>query len=194
MDTKLISRTKKAFTLVEILAVMAIIGVLAAISVAGLVFLRSVVELDQATDNIVSIFRTYQNKARNSAISENRFHSTGSVPQSKVDGFGIHFNLSPQYFSIRYCYDTGTGFDCTGFETNQTRPEAYGNVTVTATPGSCKILVFERLTGQVYAMNNQSSSTLITTGVCTIVIRHPLLSTTRELIVDLDADNIRPAN
>ncbi len=59
---------KKAFTLLEILIVMTIIGLLIAIGTGGLLVLRENTEAEQATNEVLALLKETQTKAKNNTI------------------------------------------------------------------------------------------------------------------------------
>jgi len=74
---------KQGFSMLEILLVMAIIGVLLAIGTAGLTTLRVNMEAQQAINEVTSNIKDTQNKAQNDTVN-----TTATIEQLKANVFG----------------------------------------------------------------------------------------------------------
>lgn len=185
----------KAFTLVEIMVVMAIIATLLVVGIGSFSLLRNSVELDQATNEFISIIRTMQNRARNSATSAVLAALNPTNPLlARVDGFAVYIDSTSQY-SLRYCFASAgagsTTYNCSGYELPNAKPATYSNITVQAVGGgSCNGIVFDKLSGDISGISSPNA-TAVDTGTCRYRLTHSLLLSYREILVNLASNNIQ---
>lgn len=181
--------TVKAFTLIELLTVLAIIAALIGIGAGGLTALRDTVELNQFTNDFATAIRSIQSRARNGLVSETRFNSTGSIPQARVDGFAVSFITN----SFNYCtrsVSAGTvSYNCSGQEAPFSVAFKIPANIVPSSSTNCRVVLFPRLTGDIAGMPSATSSP-VDTGVCTITITQTKSGQTRQILIDFANNNI----
>jgi len=69
---------RKGFTLLEILIVMAIIGVLIGVGTSGLMRLRDTMSAEQGVNQLSSYLKSEKNRAKNNVIDEGKLRANGS--------------------------------------------------------------------------------------------------------------------
>ena len=82
-----------AFTLVELLVVLGIVGVLFGTGLYGMSQFRSSMEADQGTNQVLSILRAEQNKAKNNVVVESDLLSKIAITDYSNYVFGIRFHF-----------------------------------------------------------------------------------------------------
>jgi len=170
---------KPAFTLVEILVVLAIIAMLLGAAVNGLGQLRGNMEAEQATVQLMSYLQQQQNQAKNNVIDYNNLPpAVSSGISNKALATVIHFDsTTPSNVKIQqeYCWkDLGsaatwiaaitTGKCTTASDIPSIAGVTYTSLTPSPVPvpalsNPCKYVVFENLTEQVYTYD--STNTLL---------------------------------
>ncbi len=80
---------KKGFTLLEVLIVMAIIGILIALGAGGMIIWRENTEASQATEEILSVFKEIQTKAKNNTIPSGHITEPGQFAQVNSRNYGF---------------------------------------------------------------------------------------------------------
>lgn len=183
--------------MLELLVVLAIIATLSAIGIGGLTVLRTTVLLNQATNELVSLLRLGQARARNGAVSEMRFIATNSIPASRVDGFAFYFD-SATTFSARYCYASGStgsiNYNCSGVEATMSAavliPNGLNEITVQPVDISvCRGVVISRLNSDWAGISGPTSAAR-QTGTCVIRITHLQLGQSRDISINLGENSI----
>lgn len=183
----------KAFSMLEMVIVLAIIAVLMGLGWTGLINFRSTAEMQNAYSELVSVIKSQQNKAKNSVSSK----SDGTTPY-----FYALFFANNKYYAFN-CGDNNTpnniaqNVRCTKDSTVIFRLLPADIKLVPDT--GCTGLGFTRLSGRFVSLalpanNLDSISTFDTTytysGVCNIKISHTQISTERLVEINLNTSNV----
>lgn len=195
-----------AYTILEVMVVFAVIAVLAGIGITAMVSFRSLVQLQEASSGFVSTLRTVQNMARTGALVEdnpsryiNAANCTSiinaearSACSRRADAFAVYFDSDDNY-SIRACTINGNGYACSYMYQDQAKPREFADIVIrpTATSqDSCRVIVFERLTGAIYSMGNLNDTSKQVSGECVLEIRLNEFDK-REVFINLTTSSIR---
>lgn len=175
----------KAFSLLELIIVMAIVAVLMAMGAFFLVRYQSSVQLQSAYTYTVSSIRTIQNKANNSA--------SVTVGSNRVspDIFAVRFNNNQM--NPFYClYSSGGALtNCNVYPTSGI--EQFENTYNVNATSDCTGIGFTRLGLDTLTFTNSAftgNGTTTTTGTCTITLTHKTTGDSRTLRVNLDQNKI----
>ncbi len=187
----LLTIKEKAFTIIEILAVMAIIAVISGLGIWGMTLFRQTAVIEQTLSNVVSSLRTAENRARNNISSQVLQVATEDVLSSAVDGYAIFFDSSENY-SLRYCLKTETFTDvvynCRGIEIAELKPKEFSDVIIGTVENDCLGVLFTRGAADYLKMSNEIA-TPSNEDKCTISIKLEAGTSTREVVVDLVGNN-----
>jgi prepilin-type N-terminal cleavage/methylation domain-containing protein len=175
----------KAFTMMELLIVMAIVGLLLAAGSAGLLRLQASMAAEQATNQLLSFIKVEQNNAKNNVVEvaklpENLADPTKDVRNHQFDYvFGIRFEFNENStFTKSICWreiETTTGWpsptDTRNCQTAETIVipgiTKYANIS-----GSyCKDIIFENLTEKIIIIDPSNTDCRI--GIETDVYQAP---------------------
>jgi prepilin-type N-terminal cleavage/methylation domain-containing protein len=185
-------RNYTAFTLLELVVVMAIMAVMAGIGIQGLIIFRQTIQFQQTETDVITIMNTVRNRARNSVASDDLVAGSIALPDAVVDGYAIGF--AANNYSLRRCSMTVVFGDrqvsCINVEDSDMKPTTLDPVNVFMLDSTkCRALFYERLTGDISALANLTSNT-DDIGVCTIRVQHsnnPAL--VRDIVIDLVNNN-----
>jgi len=181
----------KAFSLLEMIIVLAILAILMGLGWSGLINFRSTAEMQNAYSELVSVIKSEQNKAKNSVSST----STGTTPY---------------YYALFFANNKYYAFNCAKPSSSSgiTRCTKDTTVTFRQLPADIKInpdsrcagLGFEILNGKFVAFTLANTGSLDTinsfdtvyesTGTCNIKIDHDLISTEKTIEINLDINSI----
>jgi prepilin-type N-terminal cleavage/methylation domain-containing protein len=186
----------KAFSLFEIIMVMAIVAILMGLGWSGLMTFRATSEMQNAYSELVSVIKTEQNKAKNSLSAG----TEGVTP----DHYSI-FISGNQYFAYN-CRKTSTvnnNVRCTKDSTFIARilPQ---DITInpssnTAATPFCKGIGFTRLTGKFVSFEavpdnlndvNAFDTTFKGEGICTIKLFHTMVNAEKNIELNLDINSL----
>jgi prepilin-type N-terminal cleavage/methylation domain-containing protein len=181
---------KRAYTIIELIIVLGLIGALSAIGILGLSAFRQATQTQGAANEFLSNIQNYENMARNSIPSQVRT-GTGLLGD-RVDGYAIFFTTTN--YSLHYCIDqrSSTGrFNCQGIESANEKINEYRSVTIYPRPADfprCRGILFERRSGLIYSMSDLIAAPL--KGVnCNIEITHVSNMTKKVVIFNLIANS-----
>ena len=161
---------KKAFTLVELLVVMAIIGAMLAMGIYAMVQFRRTIQLQQATSQILGIIKETQNLAKNNTLAKD------------VTADPNFNNLSFGYFLVFKDFNIyrtlgkrvqGPGQNWTirdPLTTNGLKSDIFGDVQII--PDNCYAVVFINLTGDIIIQQTQASIPQDLNTSCRLQIKH----------------------
>lgn len=152
-----------------------------------MVIFRQTAQLDQAEREITSLLLSYQNKARNSVVSESLYATTGDKIAAKADGFAFYFDNSTGAVTVRYCIRPGgsTSYNCSGVEVANPIPPELGMIKFTSGGGSCSGILFKRVSGDISAMSAITAVPSDTVPVCVLTITHVEAGRTRTMNIDV---------
>lgn len=176
-----------AFTLLELVVVMGIVSIMAALGIQGLIIFQQTVQFQQAETDIVTVLNDVRNRARNSVASNELADST-SLPNAVVDAYALGF--AANNYSLRRCSITASfgnkQASCINVEFPDMKPEVLTAVNIFPTdPGKCRAILFERLNANIAALPALVAN-LDEVGTCTIRIQHSNNpSLVREIVIDL---------
>jgi type II secretory pathway pseudopilin PulG len=164
----------KAFTLIELVMIMAIIALAFILSILGLTRFRANIELNTAHTNIISMFSDMKNNSTNAASTS----SNGVL--SVIDLFGIMTSADNIYpihcdgnsdFSIYSCVTTS---DISRIILTPVRVSG----------GTCPTRIgFKRLTSDLVTIS--STGGVSNTGTCTVLLQHSFTNETKTITIDL---------
>lgn len=147
----------RAFTLIEVMVVLAIIAALSGLGITALIQFRNGVELNNGIFQLNSILQTAENNARNAT-------STGGTAGSTPDYYVLEFGATS--IQTKSCNKQGTsGTTCTNNEVIN-EPAGVDWYTTTTTP--CVGIAYEKRSGDL--VFRQANGTIVTTGQCRISI------------------------
>lgn len=166
-----------AFTLLELIIVMAIVGIMSALGIQGLVLFRQTTQFKQAEADVITVFNNVRNKARNSVASGSLVSDSTLLPDAVVDGYAIYFENDT--YSLYRCDQFVNQWgvlmgDCEGgLEEDDIKPRSLQEVNVFPLhSATCVGLFFERLSGEIYAMERTYRDSLENSGKCVYRIQH----------------------
>ncbi len=183
----------KAFSMLEIIIVLAVLAIIMGLGWSGLITFRSTAEMQNAYSELVSVIKSEQNKAKNSVSSK----SDGTTPY-----FYALFFANNKYYAFN-CGDNNTpnniaqNVRCTKDTTVIFRLLP---VDIKLTPDTgCAGLGFTRLSGRfasiaLPANDLESIASFDTTysysGTCNIKITHSQLTTEKLIEINLNTSNV----
>lgn len=202
--------TFKAYTLVELIVVMGIIGVLITLSITGLVGLRESSRLNKNVQDFTSESKTFLSRARSNVYDKTEVLLTGQdVSCSSIattpfapDAIGYYFDPNAHDAKTIKCASTSIStqgnFCCTPVTNTSTFKQGDKNITYSA---SCSGVLFEYSTGQIYRFNPQSqgnidvtpnSSTLVNAvkQQCEVTIKNELINYSKNILFDSENNAI----
>lgn len=138
---------KKGYTIIEVLIVLAIIGVLLALSMAGLTQLNRVLQADQASKDFISIIKETKNFAKNNNVSQETDRTKLLTHQ-----FGYKLDFSGGTIKRSLCNKvygaSWQGASCP--DAIDLKPQTYSNIIFKVV--NCDAVIFENLTETVAFM------------------------------------------
>lgn len=162
-------KIKSAFSLLELVVVLAIVAVMMSLGITSLVELRNRTMLKQAVDNMIQNFNTTRNSARNSVIDRGQL-GTGLTDlaldkaildqSDAIDYYAIILNYGTDgdYYKGS-CKSTGVGttYTCTFDKTAKLKGAAYESVKVNAVADTCNTIIFNMGRGNIGYLASDSS-------------------------------------
>jgi type II secretory pathway pseudopilin PulG len=199
-----------AYTLVELIVVMGIVGVLITLSLGGLVGLRESSRLNKNVQDYVSEARSFLSRARNNVYDKAEIDLLGTEASCSTiattpfipDAIGYYFNTSTKEPQTIKCAATSLStqgnFCCTVVNDVDTFKQGDNNITYTA---DCDGVLFEYSTGQIYKFNPGSKGNVTVTpgasitinGVkeqCTVTLKNETVGYSKEILFDSDNNAI----
>jgi prepilin-type N-terminal cleavage/methylation domain-containing protein len=151
-------KTSKAFTLIELMIVMAVIAGLSVLGIVAIIQFRQGVRINNAVFEFNSIFQTMSNKARNAASISGQ---AGVAPDYYV------LELLDSSFQVKSCQRTAiaNAVVCSNHE-QILEPADIDWYTGIANP--CRSIGFERRTADIVFI--QPTGTILNSGECIIFI------------------------
>jgi prepilin-type N-terminal cleavage/methylation domain-containing protein len=180
---------KQAFTLLELLVVMAIMATMAGLGIQGLIIFRQTVQFQQTESDIITSLNTVRNMARNGVASQELKLTGGGLSNAVVDAYALHF-VDGNY-SIYRCRITrafsGDQASCTNLEKANLKGESLTEVNVVPVDAEkCSTLLFIRLSGDVQSLPGSLVGGPDDTGECVFTISHSLNDQLqRDISIDL---------
>lgn len=149
---------KKGYTLVELLAVLAIIMILIAAGTAGLLQLRRNMDADQDGKNLVSILKATQTLANDNAIDINDVNNNSSTFINNIYGYLLFFDGSTVKRSICHrLFSDSWGISslssCTPNPAEDLQPQNFANISLVPKNFDCNAVLMENVTGKFYFLN-----------------------------------------
>lgn len=182
-----------AFSMLEIVLVLAVLAILMGIGWTGLINFRSTAEMQNAYSELVSVIKTVQNRANNSVSS-----TSGLIP----DFYVLVFSQN-RYYSFNCCYNDRcirtsptNSLICTKDETINYRVLP---ADIVITPDSqCRGMGFGRLTGKFISLavpsidsnTTRFSSNIQETGICKVEISHTQIASKRDIEFNLNINSL----
>lgn len=156
----------KAFSVLEILIVLLIIGALIGLGVYSLLQLRRVLEADQATKDFISIIKETKNLAKNNSINEDT-----DKARLLTHNFGYKLLFNNNTISRALCRKPfGYAWDSASVlcdEAINLKNSRYGNILLEPIANNCNAVIFENLTEKMFLLRD---NTLILDNQCRIKI------------------------
>jgi hypothetical protein len=174
---------------------MAIVAIISSLGALGLNSFRETSLLQQANADFIASFKSIQNAARNSSISQRLLANTNNVLLSRPAGWGIFFENGGGY-SLRYCTTqvvTGvTQYNCSNYEYPSLKSSTFNEVTVTSSvKPKCTGILFISGTSDIAAMSS-SVAAPDNTGTCTInTYMTGSGADFRDIVIDLNENNLQ---
>jgi len=176
---------KNAFTFLELLIVMSIIALLFGSGVAGLLRLRASMEAEQATNQLLSILKAEQNKAKNNVNNVELGSSFPDISKKQFDyvfGVWLHFTGALDFkLEKRICWrliSPGASWTTPIATRNCTSPEeiSISGAAInfsTIVPGytPCIDIIFENLSEKIFIITPTSGDCKI--GIETETFKSP---------------------
>ncbi len=200
----IITKHTQAFTLLEAIIALAVITMVFAAGVSGVMRIRYSIELQNAYSETISYIEDLQNKAQNGAASSAFMSATPDLFDRQLektpDFHAIYFYTFN--FMYRVCKKTGANLDQVlcytevnpGLKIDGTSPLRF---TVQSNTGvNCGLIGFERRTADIKVLPYLSGTTIAdaTPGnniICTITVTHSKLSgVSKKIEIDLEANTI----
>lgn len=152
---------KKAYTLVEILVVMVIVGVLTAMGVYAYNYFKKVVEINQSINSVASSIKETKNFAKNNSI-------TGDVPAPDLLNKKLAYKIDVVNNTLRRSFcsipitqnwdDSNLIVSCyASYKDIDLKQKLHDNVVFTAISGQCDNIIFENLTGKIIFRSGNSA-------------------------------------
>lgn len=159
---------KTGYTLIELLAVMAIIGILISLGIQGLLMMRSTIEVQETSKQAISMFSLMKNSAKNDVRKSNELNFKGY--RYRVDGDNhidrctiVGYATSNPWDCV-YDVEIENSFIGSNFELNV--GVGVDDDPIQGVP-KCRAIYFEHLTGDVL-VETDSGSTLPSNAKCYI--------------------------
>lgn len=186
----------KAFSMLEIVLVLAVLAILMGLGWTGLINFRSTAETQNAYSELVSVIKTIQNRANNSVSST----STGVIPD-----FYVLFFSQNKYYSFNCCYNSScsrasasTTVRCTK-DTTLSYRQLPADIRITP-DSNCAGIGFGKLNGKFTTFSlptgtnldsiNSFGSTISQNGTCNITLSHNLISSKRTIEFNLNNNSL----
>ena len=180
---------KRAFSLLEILVVLAITAVVMALGTYSLLSFRNFTQVQNGYTNLVSLLKQQQNKAKNSISSEAKRDQSGSILDSIPDFYALSFTENK--YSLYYCDKVGNDRVNCFIENSQSIDQReFNSIEIQLEcEGGLLGLAFEKLSGDIIGFDESGNFTSL--GVCDITIGHVQFGSQRTIQVNLTENNIK---
>ena len=166
---------KNGFSLIEMLVVMAIVGMLFGVGTAGLMRLQDTMRAEQGVNQLSSILKSEKNKAKNNVIDEAVLKSTNPTVfrdlNNYILGTKLRFDITnhPGIVYKSLCWrDLTLAWGIFGNCTAEEEISLVGGISF-ANPTSplygCQNVLFENLTEQIYLFPKRDCTLDIITGI-----------------------------
>lgn len=184
-------RKKKAFSLLELVMVLAIIAIIMGLGYQGLIDFRATSEMQNAYADFVGNLKILQTDAKNVV-------NTSSTTGTPADIYAIFISSSSYKFFDCYKASFGNSLNCSVDKSLSTLAQ---NPNIVFTPGSgCSGIGFSKLTTDIVSLNTSAdiqNSTSFTAGSnnpqpssCKITITHKLLQSSQKTItINIDKNS-----
>lgn len=165
---------REAFTLVELLVVMGIIGSVMVLGIWGMLSLQRTVELQQASSDINAILKETRSKAENNVFPAS-FTVTDNVSYDDVYAYSVRFGQDAEglsYVGRDLCIWNDPNWDCTEIDGSLNPENIFTDIKYVSSGEDdlCAAIMFVNLTGDMLIDNG--SGGYITDGTCDIFIKH----------------------
>lgn len=193
-----------AYTIVELIVVMGIVGMLIGLSIGGLVGLRESTRLNKNVQDFVSESKSFLSRARNNSYDKAEIDLIGTEATCSSiattpfvpDAIGYYFNTTTKEPQTVKCVSTSLStqgnFCCTVISDIDTFKQGDKNITYTA---NCDGVIFEYSTGQIYKYNpGNPGNVTVTPGTsitihavkeqCTVTLKNEMINYSKEILFD----------
>lgn len=172
----------RGFTLLEILISMAILGTLAVLGIWGILTLRRSVELQQSTNDLVSVIKETRSTAKNNTITKN------VDTDNYIYGYVLEFtpNSIQRFLCAKDINSLVDVWNCITPGEQIIADFLYTQINVvTSGSAQCKKILFENLTGEIRIITaTPTASTPFSDGYCEIDLIHKQNSNKKTVFVD----------
>ena len=168
------SKNLAAYTIVELMVVMVIIGVLMGLSIYGMLQFRRITEADQAVKDLVSVIKETKTRAKNNTIDTQ--NNDPKLLFTNNFGYIIRFVAAQDQVFRSICNKRASEplwnplVDCPvlGFQKDVLKQSSFTNITYN-TSGTCDAILFENLTERMFLVKS-SSLVLLPTTSCEVKV------------------------
>jgi len=177
----------KGYTLVEAIVVMAIIVIITALGIYGIVAYKATVELSGVYTDVSTALKTQRNKANNSVAYN---PPTQSRTFLAPDFYGLKFENNSYDFVICNKLGLSNLIGCLKDETSNRNPGS-NEVTISS---SCPGIGFEIITADSVLLSPEALSATGTfqtspaASICTVTLTHSRTNFTKIITIDLAND------
>ncbi|KXK26584.1 MAG: hypothetical protein TR69_WS6001000590 [candidate division WS6 bacterium OLB20] len=176
-----------AFSLFELLIVMAIIGLTATLAIFGFVSFQRTVTFSQSVNEVLSVIKETRNLAKSNTLPKDIVLNTTNT-QTRVYAYNLSFRNNQLTRSL--CYRTigatDTSWTCEPSTAEQLKSSIYGDIEYVLSGGGCYDVLFESLTGDMKASTQATTGNRISYSevTCLFSVRHKLTGAVRPIEIN----------
>lgn len=165
--------TRKGFTLVELLVVLAIVGLVSGLGIWGMSAFQRAVTLQQAVDEVIAVAKETRNRAENNVLE------VTNTDDEKIYAYRLNFQGNDLVRAL-YSYNNGTWEEESGTQRSE-KSVIFEDIQYGIANNGCQAVLFENLTGD---MKVDLGSGYVDED-CVVRVQHK--SASRQVIIEFDA-------
>jgi len=148
MNKQINNKLLKAFTMIELLVVLSIIGIIFALIISGMFGVQRAIQVQLAIEEVMAVLKETRSLAENNTLTATEIGNTDLI-------YGFHISFAGNDMNRKKClFDEGVGvWDCSAGIDQSQKSKSLGDIEYFIDPSPRCNFIFENLSGDIFVDN-----------------------------------------